>query len=219
MAHGTTWPPAPRDDAPQTPLPQTTPTTTKPPQHVPVNTQLTTPTYDVSTDPRPWISRIQQISNLYRLLETQQTCYAAYHLTGEAHRWYMRATKDTPMTKWAYFTESIICNFGPDRNITSNLAPPHHIGPMNNYINNFIAYALHTGITSEQHQVSLSVNGLQDALRVAVIPHHPRTMETAIDLARTMETPTPATTTNTGRSIPATGSYNTGSAKKPLEFQ
>ena len=32
MAYGTTWPPAPRDDAPQTPLPRTTPTPTKPPQ-------------------------------------------------------------------------------------------------------------------------------------------------------------------------------------------
>ena len=68
------------------------------------------------------------------------------------------------MTKWAYFTKSIIRNFGPDHNITSDLAPPRHIGSVNDYINNFIAYALYTSITSEQHQVSLFANGLHDAL-------------------------------------------------------
>ena len=61
------------------------------------------------------------------------------------------------MTEWAYFTKSIIHNFGPNRNTTSDLAPPRHIGPVNDYINNFIAYALDVSITSEQHQVSLFV--------------------------------------------------------------
>ena len=76
----------------------------------------------------------------------------------------MRATKDTPITEWAYFAESIIRNYGPDRNSTSDLALSHHIGPINDYITNFIAYALRIGIISEQHQVNLFVNGLQHAL-------------------------------------------------------
>ena len=92
---------------------------------------------------------MQQISNLYRLPEAQQTWYVAFHLTGEAHRWYMRAMKDTPMTEWAYFAKSIIRNFGPDRNTTSDLAPPRHTGYVNDYINNFITYALFIGISSE----------------------------------------------------------------------
>jgi len=75
----------------------------------------------------------------------------------------MRATKDTPMTEWAYFAESSIRNFGPNQNTTSDLAPPSHISLVNDIIN-FIAYALRIGITSEQHQVSLFVNGLQHAL-------------------------------------------------------
>ena len=68
------------------------------------------------------------------------------------------------MTEWAYFTECIIHNFGPDQNTTSHLAPPRHIGPVNNYITNFIAYALRIDITSEQHQVSLFINCLLHAL-------------------------------------------------------
>ena len=64
------------------------------------------------------------------------------------------------MTEWAYFTKSIIRNFGPDRDTTSDLTPPHHTSYVNDYINNFIAYALRIGISSEQHQVSLFVNGL-----------------------------------------------------------
>ena len=111
------------------------------------------------------------------------------------------------MTEWPYFTESIIRNFSPNRNTTSDLAPPRHNAYMNDYINDFIAYALCKGITSEQHQVSLFINGLQDALRVVVIHHHPRTMEKAIDLARTMEIPVPAST-DTGRS---TSALNNGS--------
>jgi len=72
----------------------------------------------------------------------------------------MRATKDTPMTEWAYFTNNITRNFGPDRNTSSDLTPPRHTGSVNDYINNFIAYALRISITSEHHQVSLFVNGL-----------------------------------------------------------
>lgn len=98
-----------------------------------------------------------------------------------------------------YFIESIIRNFSPDRNTTSDLAPPRHNSSMNDYINDFIAYALRIGITSEQHQVNLFINSLQHALREAVVRHHPRAMEKAIDLARTLETPAPAST-KTGRS-------------------
>ena len=108
------------------------------------------------------------------------------------------------MTEWSYFTDSIIRNFGPDRNTTSDLAPPRHTSSVNDYINNFITYALHIGITSEQHQVSLFITGLQDALRVAVVRHHPRTMETAINFTCTMETPTPVST-NMGRPTSAIG--------------
>ena len=107
---------------------------------------------------------MQQIFNIYRLPEAQQTWYAAFNLTSEAHLWYMRAKKDTPMIEWVYFTKSIICNFGPNPNTTSDITPLCHTGYMNEYINNFIAYALHIGICSEQHQVSLFVNGLQHAL-------------------------------------------------------
>ena len=50
----------------------------------------------------------------------------AFHLLGEAHRWYMHATKDIPMTEWAYFTESIIRNFGLNHDTTNDLAPPRN---------------------------------------------------------------------------------------------
>jgi hypothetical protein len=113
---------------------------------------------------------MQQLSKLYHLPETQQIWYAAFHLTGAAHRWFMRTTKDAPVTEWALFSKSLIHDFGPpiDWDTIGDLAPPRHVGTMNDYINNFIAYALHVGITSEFHQVSLFVTGLQDELQLAV---------------------------------------------------
>ena len=109
---------------------------------------------------------MQQLSRLYHLPKTQQTWYAA-------HQWYVHATKDTPMTEWTYFTDNIIRNFSPDRNTTSDLAPPHHTSSVNDYINNFIAYARCINITSIQHQVRHFVSSLQVELQVAVVHHHP----------------------------------------------
>jgi hypothetical protein len=40
---------------------------------------------------------------------------------------------------------------------------------VSDYIDNFTTYVLHAGITSELHQVSLFITGLQDALRMAII--------------------------------------------------
>ena len=62
------------------------------------------------------------------------------------------------MTEWSLFSRSLIRNFSLDT--SSDLAPPRHVGTVNDYINTFIAYTLHVGITSEQHQVSLFVTGL-----------------------------------------------------------
>jgi hypothetical protein len=50
------------------------------------------------------------------------------------------------MTEWVLFSQSLICNFGPDRNTTGDLAPPRHVITVNDYINNFIAYALHAAL-------------------------------------------------------------------------
>ena len=61
------------------------------------------------------------------------------------------------MTEWVLFSRSLIRNFGPNRDTTGDLTPPWHVGIVNDYINNFIAYALDVSITSEQHQVSLFV--------------------------------------------------------------
>jgi hypothetical protein len=74
---------------------------------------------------------------------------------------------------------------------------------VNDYIDNFIAYMLHVGITSELHQVNLFITGLQDALQAAVVQHHPREMEVAILLARAQENLVP-TTVDPTRSTPDT---------------
>ena len=99
------------------------------------------------------------------------------------------------MTEWAFFSRSLICDFGPSiyRDTIGDLAPPRHVGTVNDYIDNFITYALHVGITSEPHQVNLFVTGLQHAFRTVVANHHPREMETAINLTRTLEHIPPTT--------------------------
>lgn len=104
------------------------------------------------------------------------------------------------MTEWALFSWNLIRNCGPpiSQNTTGDLAPPRHLGTVNDYNNNFIAYVLHVDIPSELHQVHLFVTGLRDSLRMVVEHHHPRKMETDISLARKLEH-LPPTATNVER--------------------
>jgi hypothetical protein len=80
--------------------------------------------------------------------EDQQVRYAAFHLTGAAHLWSIRPTKDVPIA-WVLFNRCILCDFGPPiwQDTLGNLAPPRHTGTVNDYISNFAVY----GITSELH--------------------------------------------------------------------
>jgi hypothetical protein len=64
---------------------------------------------------------------------------------------------------------------------------------VHDYVATFIAYVLHVGITSKLHQVHPFVTGLEDLLQEVVDQHHPRGMEVAIILTRTLESPTPTT--------------------------
>ncbi|CAD6204405.1 unnamed protein product [Miscanthus lutarioriparius] len=78
---------------------------------------------------------------------------------------------DAPLTEWELFNRNLIHYFSPPicQDTIGDLAPPWHTGSMNDYIDNFTAYVLHVGITSELHQVRLFITGLQDALRTAII--------------------------------------------------
>lgn len=83
------------------------------PKHLPAMTRLTTPMYDGSENPAPWLTRLEDLANMCHLIEQQRIWYAAFHLTGKAGRWYMNTTMATPMTEWAWFTDGITRNFGP----------------------------------------------------------------------------------------------------------
>jgi hypothetical protein len=50
----------------------------------PITARLTTPTYDGSTDPLSWLSRLQLLFKLHNVPDDQQVRYAAFHLTGAA---------------------------------------------------------------------------------------------------------------------------------------
>lgn len=107
------------------------------------------------------------------------------------------------MTEWALFTQSLLHDFGPPicHNTTGDLAPPKHTGTVDDYVNNFTAYVLHVGIASKLHQVHLFTTDLQDPLQAAVACHHPQEMETAINLARTLQH-LPPTTVDAKRATP-----------------
>jgi hypothetical protein len=64
------------------------------------------------------------------------------------------------MTEWTRFTDGVTRNFGPNRDIDSDMAPPRHNGHVNDYIDNFLAYARRINLDGEQRQVNLFVHGL-----------------------------------------------------------
>jgi hypothetical protein len=88
--------------------------------------RLTPPTFDGSTDPLPWISRMQLLFRLQNTPADGQVRYAAFHLTDAAQRWYIRMTKEAPTTEWTTFTRSLIHDFGPptDQDKRGDLTPP-----------------------------------------------------------------------------------------------
>jgi hypothetical protein len=123
-------------------------------------TRLTASTYDGSEDPTPWLARMEQLARICHLTEEERTWYVVFHLTGKAGHWYMHTTMEAPMTEWTRFVDSLACNFGANRDVDSDMAPPQHDSHVNNYIDNFITYARRINLDSEQHQVSLFVHGL-----------------------------------------------------------
>jgi hypothetical protein len=103
---------------------------------------------------------MEQLARICHMTEEERTWYAAFHLTGKAGCWYMHTTTEAPMIEWTQFADSLTRNFGANRDVGNNMAPPRQDGHVNNYIDNFIAYARRINLDSEQHQVSLFVHGL-----------------------------------------------------------
>lgn len=99
----------------------------------------------------------------------------------------MRSIAKAPITKWSCFADSITRTFGSNRETDSDMAPARCDDHMNDYIDNFIAYAHHINLESEQHQVSLFVHGLQHELREALVRHLSLYLGTAINFAHTLD--------------------------------
>ncbi|CAD6227103.1 unnamed protein product [Miscanthus lutarioriparius] len=150
--------------------------------------RLTPPTFDGSTDPLPWISRMQLLFRLQHIPEDGQVRYAAFHLTEAAHCWYIQMIKEAPTSEWTAFTRRLIRDFSPPtkQEARDDPAPPRHNDDLNDYIDTFTEYTVRTGITSDLHQVSLFINGLQHKLRDAVAQYQPQEMEAAVLLARAL---------------------------------
>ena len=93
------------------------------------------------------------------------------------------------MDEWEIFNWDLVCDYGPpiSQDAIGDLAPPRHTGTVDDYIDSSTTYVLHVGITSEPHQISLFIAGLQDPPQVIVAQHHPRELETTIALAQAQE--------------------------------
>jgi hypothetical protein len=67
-----------------------------------------------------------------------------FHMTGAAHLWYIRVTKEKPSSEWDTFVRDLTRDFGPplSHGTLGDLAPPRHDGNLNDYTNNFNAYVL-----------------------------------------------------------------------------
>jgi hypothetical protein len=105
-------------------------------------------------------------SSLQCLPSYQQIWYGAFHMTGAAHLWYIRVTKEAPFPEWDTFVKDLISDFGPplSHDTLGDMASPRHDVDLNDYINMFHAYIRRVGIASELHRVHLFVTNLGDAL-------------------------------------------------------
>jgi hypothetical protein len=124
---------------------------------------------------------------LHHVPEDQQIRYAAFHLTGTGHLWFICSTKDAPKIEWALYNQCILYDFSP--------APPRHTSTANDNANNFAKYVLQISIASEHRQINLFITGSRDTLQAAVAQHRPQEMMTAIVLAQSKEHLVPQTAT------------------------
>lgn len=141
--------------------------------------------FDGSSDPLPWLSRMELLFKLQQVPDDQKTRYVAFHLTGAAQLWFIRSTDDAPMADWEFFTCSISDDFGPPicHETFGELASPRQTGTVDYYATQFNLYMLHAGTYNELQQINLFIDGLRAPLTSRVARHQPQEMETAIHLA------------------------------------
>lgn len=130
----------------------------------PYTAQMITPTFDGATDPLPWISRMQLLFRLYNTPTEVQVDFAALHLTYIACAWFLKISSAKASTDWELFTWILRREFGHLR-APSYADWPRKTGSVNDYINSFSDYELHSTNLSEFEKIHIFLSRLSPALR------------------------------------------------------
>jgi hypothetical protein len=151
--------------------------------------KLEFPIYDGSEDPLNWLSHCEQFFRGQRMLASDRTWLASYHLRGLAQTWYYTLEQSEGMPSWECFKELCHLQFGPPVR-DSRLAELGRLpfrSTVQDFTERFNAILCHARNLDNLQKAELFVGGLPDHIRVDVAMRAPQDLPTAMYLARAFE--------------------------------
>jgi hypothetical protein len=147
------------------------------------------PSFDGKEDPLPWLNRFETFFRGQNTSERRRVWYAAMHLTGSAQLWYahLELTSGTP--SWRRFSQLVLQRFGLPMTDSpvGELMLLRRTGSVEEYTDQFLAYACRDADLTEQQLVHIYTAGLVNPLKTDVALRRPANLDDAIMLARAYE--------------------------------
>jgi hypothetical protein len=151
--------------------------------------RLEFPSFDGKEDPLPWLNRWETFFRVQGTPERRRVWYAAMHLTGAAQLWYARLELTSGTSPWRRFAQLVQQRFGPPmtNSPVGELMLLRRTGSVEDYTDQFLAFACRDADLSEQQLVQIYTAGLVNPLKTGVALRRPASLDDAIMFARAYE--------------------------------
>ncbi|XP_061344808.1 uncharacterized protein LOC133290697 [Gastrolobium bilobum] len=153
------------------------------------NLRLKVPRFDGSMDAQDWIFKVEQFFDFYDMNETQRLRIAPFYFEGEALSWYQWLKKNTTITSWPMFLQSLQVRFGSSEweDYQGQLAKLTQQGSVIDYQEKFETLSNKVNGLSESFLLSCFIYGLKTITQHKVNSFRPTTLTNAIALAKIQE--------------------------------
>jgi hypothetical protein len=151
--------------------------------------RLEFPSFDGKEDPLPWLNRCETFFRGLNTPERRRVWYATMHLTGSAQLWYARLELTSGTPSWRRFAQLVLQRFGPPMTDSpvGKLMLLRRTGSVEEYTDQFLAYACRDTDLTKQQLVHIYTAGLVNPLKTDVALRRPANLDDAIMLARAYE--------------------------------
>ena len=168
--------------------PHTTTAITNTDPHLPQHLKLNFPRFN-GEDPINWIYRAEQYLEFQNIVAETQVQFASFHLEGIALQWHRWLTKFRGPLSWNDFTKAILLRFGPTEYEDPSEALSHLKQTTTVVANQEAFEGLSHQVEGlpEPFLIGCFIAGLRDDIRLDVKIKQPRTLASAIGVARLIE--------------------------------